>query len=126
MPDLASWLDLLTNACWIALAVVGIGLRVRRLLRLHRIVLPRPLDPADVDYLASVKRSTRLRLGTKLVLLVGGLTALTHAPVAFWVWRVGVIAILALMVAETLSVDRVRERLGMPLPSGRETAQEQP
>ena len=121
MPDLAFWADLLTTALWIALAVVGIGLRVRRLRRLHRIVLPEPLDPADVDYLASVTRSTWLRLGTKAVLLIGGLTALTHLPVAFWFWRLSVNAILVLMLVETVSVDRVRERLGMPLPSGRET-----
>lgn len=120
MTDLSFWADLLTNALWIALAVVGIGLRVRRLLRLRRIVLPEPLAQADVDYLASIHRSTYLRLGTKVALLIGGVTALTHDPSAFWVWRGSVNLILVLMVWETLSVDAIRERLGMPLPSGRE------
>lgn len=108
--DARDWFDLLTAALWFTLAAVGIVLRCRRLVRLHRIVLPEPVHPLDVEYLASVKRSTYLRLITKTVFVIGALIALFHLPL-FEVWRVGVVLILGLMIMETVGVDQVRNRL---------------
>jgi hypothetical protein len=110
--DVRWWYDLLTGACWLALALAGIVLRSRRLLRLHRIVLVRPVDPRDELYLAQVKRSTYLRLGVKLVLLIGALIAVFGLSDLWWLWRLGLVLILVLMVAETSGVDRVRDVLG--------------
>lgn len=103
--------DLMTAALWFALAALGIFRRVRRLIHLNRIILVKPVHPRDVDYLRSVKRSTWLRLGVKIVFFIGSLIALFHLPV-FIAWRIGVITALVLMDLETASVDRVRERLG--------------
>lgn len=103
--------DLLTAALWFGLAALGIFRRVRRLIHLNRIRLVEPVHPRDVDYLDSVRRSTWLRLGVKIVFLIGALIALFHLPV-FIAWRIGVIVALILMDLETVSVDRVRERLG--------------
>lgn len=111
MTDALAWFDFLTAALWFALALVGACLRVRRLARLHRIRLVEPVDSDDVAYLASVKRSTWLRLGVKLVFLIGSLIALFNLPL-FGAWRIGVVLALAFMVAETVGVDRVRDRLG--------------
>ena len=102
-----------TALVWVLLAAVGVLRRVRRLYRLNRIVLPTPLEPEDADYLASVKRSTYLRLGVKLVLLFGGLVALFQLTDLYLVWRIAIIAALVLMNAETGSVDGVRHRLAM-------------
>lgn len=110
--DPRGWFDLLTAGLWFALASIGVALRVRRLVRLHRVALPRPIVPADRAYLASVKRSTYLRLGVKLVFLVGSLIALFGLDVLWPVWRVGIVAALAFMLAETVGVDAIRDRLG--------------
>lgn len=110
MHDVRWWFDLISASLWFALSAVGIVLRCRRLVRLHRIVLPDPVDSRDADYLASVKRSTYLRLGVKVVFLIGSTIALFHLPL-FWAWRVGVVAALGFMVFETVNVDRVRDRL---------------
>lgn len=112
MTDVRWWFDLLSAALWFALALVGIVLRCRRLVRLHRIVLPEPGHPLDREYLASVRRSTYLRLGVKVVLLLGAVVALFPSLAWLWpLWRVGVVVALALMLAETLSVDLIRNRL---------------
>jgi hypothetical protein len=103
--------DLTTAALWFALAAFGIFRRVRRLVHLNQIVLVKPEHPRDVDYLRSIKRSTWLRLGTKIVLLIGSLIALFHLPL-FAVWRLGILLVLLFMVWETASVDRIRDRLG--------------
>lgn len=103
--------DLITAALWFVLAALGIFRRVRRLVHLNRIVLVQPVDQRDEDYLDSVKRSTYLRLGVKIVFLVGSLIALFHWPL-FEIWRIGVIGALVLMDLETASVDRIRDRLG--------------
>ena len=103
--------DIITAAIWFVLAALGIFRRVRRLVHLNRIILVQPVHPRDVDYLASVKSSTYLRLGVKIVFLIGSLIALFHLPL-FEVWRVGVILALVLMDSETASVDRIRDRLG--------------
>lgn len=105
------WFDLLTAATWFTLSAVGIVLRTRRLIALRRIVLPEPLDPKDVEYLAAIKRSTYLRLGVKVVFLIGSLIALFHLPL-WGVWRLGVLLALGFMIWETLSVDAIRNRLG--------------
>jgi len=105
------YFDFLTAATWFVLSVVGIVLRIRRTRALRRIVLPAPVDPKDAEYLASVKRSTYLRLFVKAVFLVGSLIALFHLPL-FGAWRLLVIAALAAMIYETVGVDRIRARLG--------------
>lgn len=110
MNDPRSLFDLITAAIWFMLAALGIVRRIRRLVRLNRIVLPTPLHPSDVDYLASVKRSTHLRLGVKVVFLIGALIALFGLPL-FEVWRLGVVLALVFMDIETVSVDKVRDRL---------------
>lgn len=102
-----------TALAWVLLAVLGVVRRVRRLHRLSQIILQAPLDPADVDYLASVKRSTHLRLSVKIVLLIGGMIALFGLSDYYLVWRVGIIVALVLMDAETVSVDSVRHRLAL-------------
>lgn len=110
-------LDMLTAAAWLAMALVGIALRIRRVWRLRDIVVT---DPEDAAYLATVRRSTYLRLVTKAVLAMGAVLALsqigtvatTAHPALFWAWRVGLLVALGCMIAETLSVDRVRDRLG--------------
>lgn len=108
--------DLATNVLWLVLAATGIALRTRRLLRLRRVVLVMPVDPDDAAYLASVKRSTLLRMATKTVFLVGALSALFNLMWLWPLWRIGIIVVLALMVAETLSVDSIRDRLGRVAP----------
>lgn len=105
-----SFFDLITAFLWFLEASAGIGLRIRRLSRLNHIRLIEPVDPSDADYLASVKRSTYLRLGVKIVLWLGSLIALFQLPL-FEFWRMGLVLALAFMLAETLSVDNVRERL---------------
>lgn len=111
MTETRDWFDLMTAMLWFGLAAWGVIRRIQRLIRLSKIRLVEPVDARDVDYLSSVRRSTYLRLGTKVVLLIGSLIALFHWPL-FEVWRGGVILMLLFMNAETASVDRVRERLG--------------
>ena len=111
MSDFLYWFDFLTAATWFALSLVGVGLRVRRLYRLREIVLPDPVTQDDIDYLRSITRSTYLRLGVKIVFLIGSLIALFHLPL-FGIWRLAVILALGFMIAETTGVDRVRDRLG--------------
>ena len=105
------WLDFLSASLWFILATVGIVLRVRRLVRLHQIRLREPVSPIDAEYLASVTRSTYLRLGVKVVFLIGSLVALFQIPLTFWAWRAAVVLMLALMILETVGVDRIRARL---------------
>ena len=105
-----TWFDLITATIWFLFACAGIVLRGRRIVRLNRIRLIEPVHPSDAGYLASVKRSTHLRFGVKFVFLLGALIALFGLPL-FEFWRLGVVAALALMLMETLSVDQVRERL---------------
>lgn len=125
MADLSALLDMLTAAAWLALALVGIGLRTRRLWRLRAIVVD---DEIDRAYLAQIKRSTYLRLVTKGVLALGAVSALMHlgtsvamaeSPWMFWAWRAGIITALGCMIFETTSVDRTRERLGRAPKEGR-------
>lgn len=112
MNDLRAWFDLVTATLWFLLAFAGIVLRVRRLVKLHRIVLVEPVDPRDVDYLDSVIRSTCLRLGVKFVFLVGAMIPLFGLMDLWAVWRIGIVVALICMLAETVSVDHVRDRLG--------------
>lgn len=118
MGDPVPVLDMLTAAAWLALALVGIALRLRRLWRLRAVVVD---DETDRAYLALVKRSTYLRLWVKVVFALGALTALSHlgtsvamheSPWMFWSWRAGILTALGCMIAETISVDRTRSRLG--------------
>lgn len=104
--------DMGTAALWFFLAALGVVLRVRRLIRLHRIVLVEPADPRDVAYLASVKRSTVLRLGVKVVFLIGAAVPLFHLADLWPVWRIGVVVALVFMLTETVGVDAIRDRLG--------------
>lgn len=112
------WFDLLTASLWLALAAAGVVLRVRRSIRLSRIILLDPVHPRDAEYLASVKRSTYLRMGVKVVFLIGALVALLQVPWLWPAWRIGVIAALTMMLMETYSVDHVRERLGRAAEGG--------
>lgn len=105
------WFDWVTAVIWFVEATAGIILRVRRLIRLRRMVLVEPASDDDRDYLASVRRSTYLRLGVKIVLFIGSLIALFNLPL-FGVWRIGIIIALGFMLAETHGVDGVRARLG--------------
>ncbi len=104
-------LDRSTALIWFLLALTGIVLRTRRLRRLHRIILPKPEVQEDVDYLRSVIRSTHLRLGVKVALLIGSMIALFHLMDLYLIWRFAVIVALILMVSETHNVDAVRARL---------------
>lgn len=109
---LTSPFGIVTAWLWLILSAAGVLLRVRRLIRLHRIVLPAPVNQADADYLAAVKRSTYLRLFVKCVFLMGALIAVFGATTLWPLWRIGIIAALAFMLSETLNVDLVRGRLG--------------
>jgi hypothetical protein len=71
---------------------------------------PNPVHPLDIEYLAAVRRSTYLRLGVKVVFLIGSLIMLFDLPL-FALWRVGVVLALTFMLAETLGVDMIRNRL---------------
>jgi hypothetical protein len=114
--DYRELFDLATAMAWLLLAVAGIVLRTRRMLRLHRIKLLEPIDPKDVDYLASVKRSTYLRMVVKVVFLIGALIALFDLTILWPVWRIGIVSALVFMLLETISVDMVRDRLGRTAP----------
>lgn len=102
-----------TALVWVLLALTGVVRRVRRLYRLNQIILLEPIEQEDVDYLASIKNSTYLRLSVKIVLLIGGLIALFQLTDFYLVWRVAVIVALVLMVMETSNVDQVRRRLAL-------------
>lgn len=106
---------------WVALAILGVFRRLRRLERLGQIILPTPLEQEDVDYLASVKRSTYLRLFVKVILLLGGMIALFHLMEYVLLWRFGIIAALIFMGAETVSVDNIRRRLALSAQSREES-----
>lgn len=110
MTESRTAFDLITAGLWFVLACAGLTLRIRRIIRLNHIRLVEPVHPSDADYLRSVKRSTYLRLGVKVVFLLGSLIALFNLPL-FEFWRIGVVTALAFMLVETLSVDNVRERL---------------
>lgn len=107
----AFWYDLITGVAILVLSLIGIALRIRRIRRNGRIVLPEPADPADVAYLRTIKKSTSLRLFVKVVFLVGGLIMVFDLPL-FMLWRAMIIGALAAMIMETASVDYVRDRLG--------------
>jgi len=100
-----------TALAWFLLAVAGIALRLRRLRRLHQIILRKPEEQEDIDYLRSVVWSTYLRLGVKVALLVGSIVALFHLMDIVLLWRFSVIVALILMTVETHNVDAVRARL---------------
>lgn len=103
------WLDFGTAVLWLVLALVGIGLRIRRLLIYRSLVAT---TPADQAYLASIKRSTYFRLSVKLVLLVGAVAAVLGVVVPPVATRVGILIMLILMLSETSIVDAIRARLG--------------
>ena len=107
-----SLFDLITAALWFTLAALGIALRCRRMLRLRQIVLVEPVDQRDADYLASIRRSTYLRMLVKFVFLVGALIALFGLTWLWPIWRIGIVAALVFMLLETMSVDMIRDRLG--------------
>jgi hypothetical protein len=109
--DWTAILDRGTALAWFLLALLGIALRMRRLYHLNRIILPKPEQQEDVDYLRSVKRSTYYRLGVKFALLIGSMIALFQIFELFLVWRVAIIIALILMALETTNVDSVRARL---------------
>ncbi len=105
--------DFITATLWFVLSLIEIALRLTRLVRLYQIRLPEPVDPRDEDYLASVRYSTCLRLGTTVVFLIGATIALFHLEELFSLWRLGILLALFFMILETTSVDRVRRRLGV-------------
>jgi hypothetical protein len=116
VTDYRELFDLATAVAWLLLAGTGIALRSRRLIRLHRIVLVAPVDPRDTEYLASVKRSTYLRLMVKCVFFTGASIALFDLEVLWPLWRIGIVAALTFMIWETVSVDMIRDRLGRTVP----------
>lgn len=118
MTDYRGLFDLATAAAIFLLALLGIFLRVRRMINLNRIILVEPIDQRDIDYLASVKRSTWLRLGTKVVFFLGSLIMLFDLDALWAFWRIGIVVSLVLMAVETHSVDTVRDRLGKAAESG--------
>jgi hypothetical protein len=118
LTDVRSWFDLITAALWLTLSLVGIVLRIRRAIRLRQIILPEPIDARDQEYLESVKRSTYLRLGVKVVFLLGSMIALFDLSLLWWLWRIGIVVSLGFMIAETISVDTIRTRLGRPFLEG--------
>jgi hypothetical protein len=116
VTDYRELFDLATAVAWFLLAATGIVLRSRRLIRLRRIVLVEPIDPRDVEYLESVKRSTYLRLMVKCVFLTGATIALFDITVLWPLWRIGIVTALCFMIWETVSVDMIRDRLGRTVP----------
>lgn len=112
MTDLRGWFDLITAALWLALAGVGIILRLRRSTRLHRIRLDGSADPLDAAYLASERWAAFLRLWVKIVFFIGALIALFDLNVLWPVWRIGVVLALFFLVQETNGIDRTRQRIG--------------
>ncbi len=116
MTEDRSLFDLITATLWPLLALIGVILRTRRAIRLRHIVLVDPVEQKDIAYLASVKRSTYLRLSVKIVFLIGGLIALFGLPWLWPVWRVGIVVVLMCMLAETVSVDMIRDRMGRTAP----------
>lgn len=110
--DPAFWFDLLTAALWLALALVGVVLRVRRSVRLYRIELAPPIDADDAAYLASEKRAAYLRIGVKVVFLIGALIAVFDLAWLWPAWRIGVVLALFFLVRETVGVDDTRRQLG--------------
>ncbi len=115
------WLDRGVVLLGIALALMGIGARLRRLSRLNAIILPDPDDPEDFDYLRSVKRSTYLRLAAKSILLAGGLADLSGVMSIAIIWRLVAIGVLVFMSLETSNVDQVRARLALHAQARRRT-----
>jgi hypothetical protein len=108
--------NLTTAAMTLLLSGAGIALRTRRLLRLRRTVLVAPADPRDAAYLASVKRSTILRMAVKCIFFVGAILMLFDPPYIWAAWRVSIVVVLVFMLIETLSVDTIRDRLGRTVP----------
>lgn len=113
------WVNHAVAFVWVLLAAYGVMRRIVRMHHLRQIILPEPLEQEDVDYLASVKRSTRLRLTAKVILLIGGLIALFDLTDYRIVWWLGVVAILIVMDLETVSVDQVRARLAHAYNAGK-------
>ena len=93
----------------LALAAYGLVRRFRRLRRLNHLRLPKPEQQEDVDYLQSVKRSTYLRLASKTSLAAGISATLLGAP--FIVLACCLLGVLVFMDIETVSVDKIRQRL---------------
>lgn len=114
MPSVDSPFGVVTAWLVLLLSALGIVLRVRRLVRLHRIVLVQPADPRDVQYLRQTYVSTYLRLLVKVVLFIGGVLMVFDGALDWlWpIWRLGLVGALVAMIAETLSVDATRMRLG--------------
>jgi hypothetical protein len=108
--------DVVTAVMTLLLSATGIVLRTRRLVRLRRVVLVRPVDLRDVAYLASVKRSTILRMAVKCVFFLGAILMLFEPPYLWAAWRVSIVVVLVFMLIETLSVDTIRDRLGRVVP----------
>jgi hypothetical protein len=102
---------------WVLIAAAGLLIRIRRLWILSRLVYS---DPKDQAYLRTVIVSSVLRGIVKLILLVGGLLALSTNPtvpdgntgIVFWIWRSGLVIALILLLVEDLQVDQIRRRLG--------------
>lgn len=111
MIESRDWFDFATAALVFILSIVGIIRRCSRLVRLYRIRLVKPVRYTDLAYLASIKRSTYLRLSVKITFFIGSLIMLFQLPL-FEVWRGSIVLALIFMNLETASVDRVRERLG--------------
>ena len=93
----------------LALAAYGLVRRFRRLRRLNHLRLPKPEQQEDVDYLQSVKRSTYLRLISKTLLATGVFATLIGMPLS--VLEMCLVGTLVSMDIETVSVDKIRQRL---------------
>ncbi len=115
--EMAEAMERVTAYLWVAVSLLGLVLRIRRLWILSKLSYD---DPRDRDYLATVVGSSILRLVVKCLLLFGGVLAVWLDPsvpaegqgVLFWIWRVGAISIPVLLLIEDVRVDRMRRRLG--------------
>lgn len=107
---------------WLALALTGIVMHARILVLLlcqpplGRVVLEAPaLDGALI--LRSWRISTGIRIFAKTVFALGAAHALGQPPTPemdwrFWLWRAGIVVVLALYNVEAAYAWRLRERLG--------------
>lgn len=117
-----------TAYLWLALASLGIVIRCRRLWIFRQWHYD---NPDDQLYLRGIIRSSWLRLGVKVTLMLGGLLAVTNGALSwtaktgipdgdvgmlFWGWRAAVLVSLTLLTLEDLGVERMRANLGRPVP----------
>lgn len=118
MESLTRLFDFWTGIIILAMAMAGIILRIRRTARLRQVVLPSPPNELDAEVLAAKLLSSYLRLAVKVVFVLLGVMVVFDADWLWAVWRLGVIAVLGLLIWEAERVDRVRDHLARAAESG--------